>query len=167
MSGIHPASSDSAVERLTEVFGEQSRFRTRRAAEAIGWRITCHCYTHPGSTRPDVWVSNRLWIRVPSRSLESLADGKIYAADEDVDKIDFRTDVSEALLAQWHREHIDGAGALAAISTAPAAIGAAEQRLAEAVSTARKLGLSWAKIGAAAGTSAQAAHDRWAAKTRL
>jgi hypothetical protein len=53
----------------------------------------------------------------------------------------------------------------AAIHDAITAQRAAEAQLDNAVAAARRKGLSWAKIGAAAGVSAQAAHERWASKS--
>jgi hypothetical protein len=43
-----------------------------------------------------------------------------------------------------------------------AELGTAQANLDAAVHTARQRGLSWAKVGAAAGMTAQAAHERWA-----
>jgi hypothetical protein len=42
-----------------------------------------------------------------------------------------------------------------------AELGTAQANLDAAVHTARQRGLSWAKVGAAAGMTAQAAHERW------
>lgn len=62
----------------------------------------------------------------------------------------------------WWNEHINDVDAEAAIKTALAAKRAGEEQLDEAVLRARQKRLSWAKIGAAAEMSAQAAHERWA-----
>lgn len=56
--------------------------------------------------------------------------------------------------------------AVRAIGGAQAALRAAEERLTCTVLTARQSGLTWAKIGAAAGMSTQAAHARWALRAR-
>jgi hypothetical protein len=139
-------------------------YRTRPAGEVIGWRVCCDCSQ---TNRPgyDVWVSKQLWVRVPSKALEDPTAHKLYAVDEDVVDIAERADVANAAWAAWRAEHIDAIDAGAAIHDAVSAQRAADAQLGAAVEAARRKGLSWAKIGAAAGVSAQAAHERWASKT--
>jgi hypothetical protein len=75
-------------------------------------------------------------------------------------------DVYTAGHAIWSSEHINDIDAEAEIRAALAAIRCGEQQLDEAVLQARAKQLSWAKIGAAAEMSAQAAHERWAQRAR-
>ena len=51
------------------------------------------------------------------------------------------------------------------IRAAVAARRAADERLDAAVANARRLGRSWAKIGAVAGMTAQSANERWRNRT--
>lgn len=90
---------------------------------------------------------------------------RIYAADEDVLDV-IGGDAYAAAHDVWQREHIDDIDAETAIKTALSAIRAGEEQLDQAVVRARQNRLSWAKIGAAAQMSAQAAHERWAKRTR-
>lgn len=69
--------------------------------------------------------------------------------------------VEEFAHAEWRR-HLQPHDAAAAVRRAAEAVAEHQQRLEAAVREARRLGLSWEKIGAAAGISRQSAHERWA-----
>jgi hypothetical protein len=145
--------------------GGQPEFATRPAGEVIGWRAMCNCYG-TGDTMPTKhWVSQQLWTRVPSPLRHDPGAFRIYAADEDVLDV-ISGDANTAAHDVWWNEHINDVDAEAAITTALAAIRAGEQQLDRAVMQARTRQLSWAKIGAAAGMSPQAAHERWADRAR-
>lgn len=141
--------------------GGQPEFVTRPAGEVVGWRVTCNCYG-AGDTMPtNRWFSQQLWTRVASPVRHDPDAFRIYAADEDI--LDVTSgDASTAAHDVWWNEHVSDVDAAAAIGAALAAIRAGEEQLDEAVIRARRNRLSWAKIGAAAGMSAQAAHERWA-----
>ena len=98
---------------------------------------------------------------MPSKALEDIAAYKVYAADEDVIDVDLRSDVEEAAREQWRREHVDAIDAGGAVEDAVRSLRTAQANLDAAVRAARRRGLSWAKVGAAAGMTAQAAHERW------
>lgn len=162
--GIGTTGGDIAADAIAVEMLPDCTYRTRPAGEVIGWRVQCHCYQE-GLSGHQTWASRQLWVRVPSKTLEDLAAHKLYAADEDIVDIDLRADVAEAARAQWRAEHIDAIDAGGAIQHALNSVHAAEANLDAAVQAARHRGLSWAKIGAAAGMSAQAAHERWAKTT--
>lgn len=138
----------------------EERYTTRPAAEVIGWRVVCDCRTREdSSTVTNRWTSS-LIQRVPSKALQDIAGGKLYAVDEDVPYVDDTH--YEELVALWRREHVDGLSGLAAISEATSRIAAAEHDLNAAAAAARAGGASWEAIGRAAGMTRQAAHGRWA-----
>jgi len=83
---------------------------------------------------------------------------------DDVDDVD-RGETHNAAYALWRANHIDQLDAAGVIKGALAAVHAAEERLDNAVLSARQAGLSWARIGDAS-MSAQAAHERWASRVR-
>jgi hypothetical protein len=142
--------------------GGDPAFETRPAGEVIGWRIVCNCYM-PGDTMPTKhWSSQQLWTRVASPARHDPYAFRIYAADDEIFDVDATHSAAHDV---WWREHISDIDAEAAIKTAIAAIRAGEQQLDDAVMRARQKRLSWAKIGAAAEMSAQAAHERWAKRT--
>lgn len=136
-------------------------YRCRPAAEVIGWRIICDCYTEPWQMKPTVWIGPQLWKRVPSKALENLSAAKVFATDTDVVDVGWREDVQDATRAYWRREHMAEADAFAAIRTASRSVKEATAALSEAVAAARNAGLSWSKIGEAAEMSGQSAHERW------
>lgn len=141
--------------------GGQAEFATRPAGEVTGWRATCNCYG-AGDTMPTKrWFSQQLWTRVPSPVRHDPDAFRIYAADDDVLDV-ISSDANTAAHDVWWNEHINDVDAVAAIKAALAAIRAGEEQLDQAVVRARQNRLSWAKIGAAAEMSAQAAHERWA-----
>ncbi|MFL0286896.1 hypothetical protein ACJH6J_24015 [Mycobacterium sp. SMC-18] len=140
--------------------GGRPEFQTRPAGEVIGWRVTCNCY-QSGSEAPDHrWFSRQLWTRVPSPTRHDPKAFRIYAADEDVLDV-ISGDANPAAHDVWWRDHISELDAAMAIRVAAEAVRAGEEQLDRAVASARRQNLTWAKIGAAAGMTGQAAHARW------
>jgi hypothetical protein len=90
---------------------------------------------------------------------------RIYADDAHVVDAGAGDDLEDAARRLWRREHIDAIDAAAGIKAAIVAVRSAQDALDDAVRAARSRGLSWAKIGEAAGVSAQAAHERWSKVT--
>jgi hypothetical protein len=145
--------------------GADDTFHTRPAGEVIGWRVVCDCYG-PGDVRPSKrWVSQQLWTRVASPVRHDPNAFRIYVTDERVLDVD-SGDAHSAGHSVWWNEHIGDVDAEADISAAIATIRSGEEQLDRAVMQARKKQLSWAKIGAAAGMSAQSAHERWARRAK-
>jgi hypothetical protein len=147
----------SAVEQL-----DDGSYRSRPAGEVIGWRVVCDCYLHANQRRPNLWISQQLWTRVPSPLQHDPASFRIYVADDDVPDVMYTNDIEDVARDLWRREHIDDLAAAGAVAGAAASVRAAEQQLDVAVLKARDAGLSWAKIGAKVGITAQSAHQRWA-----
>ncbi|OBB95860.1 hypothetical protein [Mycolicibacterium peregrinum] len=138
--------------------GGDGAFHTRPAGEVVGWRIVCNCYS-PGDVMPsNRWFSQQLWARVPSPVQHNPRVFRIYAADDDIYDVDTTEPAARDV---WWNDHINAIDAAAGIAAALAAVRAGETQLDEAVVRARQNRLSWAKIGAAAGMSGQAAHERW------
>lgn len=137
-----------------------TRYVTRPAAEAIGWRVVCDCRLGDQSSVTNTW-SSELIVRVPSSALEDEAAGRIYATDEDV--IDAGDAHHGMFWGIWDEQHIAPLEGLAAIARASAAVASAEADLSKAVGAARANGASWEAIGRAAGMTRQAAHSRWSA----
>ena len=136
------------------------RYTSRPAAEVIGWRAMCDCRANASSSAiTSTWISD-LIVRVPSKSLEDHALGRIFVPDEDMIGVD--DTYFEMFTAIWRREHVDGESALNAITQARRAVSAAERDLEAAVESARSAGESWEAIGRAAGITRQSAHSRWA-----
>lgn len=158
-TGIPPG--HIAIERR-----DDGSWLTYPAGAVIGWRVVCDCYLYANQRTPDRWVSDQLWTRVPSPVQHDPGRFRLYAVDSDVEDISWDDDVEPAARALWRRDHIDEREAVGAISAAVSAVRAAEARLSETVLAGRRTGLSWARIGAAASMSAQAAHARWAQATR-
>lgn len=73
--------------------------------------------------------------------------------------------VEETAHAEWRR-HLAPQQAVAAITAAAAAVAEHQRQLTAAVHEARRCGVSWERIGAAAGISRQSAHERWGASSR-
>lgn len=145
--------------------GGDAAFQTRPAGEVIGWRVVCNCYA-AGHVMPSKrWFSQQLWTRVPSPVRHDPTAFRIYAADDDVLDV-ISGDAHTAGRDVWWNEHISDIDAEAEIGAALAVIRTGEQQLDQAVLQARTKQMSWAKIGAAAGMSAQAAHERWAQRAR-
>jgi len=145
--------------------GGDAAFLTRPAGDVIGWRVFCNCYAAGDSMPTKRWFSQQLWTRVPSPVRHDPNAFRIYAADDDILDV-VSGDVYTAGHAVWSSEHINDIDAEADIRAAVAAIRSGEEQLDEAVLQARAKQLSWAKIGAAAQMSAQAAHERWAQRAR-
>ncbi|QHD88489.1 hypothetical protein GR168_23085 (plasmid) [Gordonia sp. JH63] len=106
------------------------------------------------------WTDPVQWSRVPSASLEDLARHRVFAPDNDV-HADERPEVAEAARAVWQRDHLDPLDVDAELRTAADSRRDADARLDAAVTKARRLGRSWADIGAAAGMTRQSANERW------
>ncbi|OCH82953.1 hypothetical protein BJF87_19885 [Gordonia sp. CNJ-863] len=106
------------------------------------------------------WTDSVQWMRVPSASLEDLARRQVFAPDTDLD-VNVRPEVAEAARAVWQREHLDPIDVDGEIRVAAAARRDADAQLDAAVVKARRLGRSWADIGAAAGMTRQSANERW------
>ncbi|ETA06221.1 hypothetical protein V525_14525 [Gordonia alkanivorans CGMCC 6845] len=133
--------------------------RRRPSAEIVGWRLACNC-ARRSSSEVSTWTDPVQWARVPSASLEDLARHRVFAPDSDV-HADERPEVAEAARAVWQRDHLDPLDVEAEIRAAADARRDAEERLDAAVARARRLGRSWADIGAAAGMTRQSANERW------
>ena len=140
--------------------GEPDVHLTRPAAEAIGWRVMCDCRDQAGNLMPTEkrWMSELL-VRVPSKALEDVPSGRIYATDNDVAYVSEIHD--EAICGLWRSQHADEKDALASISATRDQLANLEQQLTTAVAHARAQGASWEAIGRAAGMSRQSAHERW------
>lgn len=141
----------------------ETRYLTRPAAEAIGWRVVCDCRLGRQSDVTNTW-SSELVVRVPSSALEDEAAGRIYATDEDV--IDAGDTHDRMFWRIWAEQHVAPLEGLAAIARASTAVASAEVELNMAVEAARANGASWEAIGRAAGMTRQAAHGRWSAGPR-
>lgn len=139
--------------------------RTRPSAEIVGWFLRCEC-TERGRRETRHWTSDRAWTRVPSKSLENLAEQKLYVSDEDASSPADRPDVDAAVKAVWQDQHVHPVsidGEIRRVSEARrSSIAAFDTQLDELVARARAVGLSWERIGAAAGMKRASAHERWA-----
>lgn len=135
-------------------------YPTRSAGEVTGWVICCDCSQPDSIGPPTTWVG-QAFTRVPSKALEDLAEGRIYAPDDEVAHVSERADVEDAAVLSWRAEHTLSLEAIAEVAAATAAAHAAADRLDDAVGFARQTGASWAAIGEAAGISRQSAHARW------
>lgn len=118
------------------------------ARHAIGWVGICEC----GWRGP-------IWERVVSPDLHDLTARSVYVPDPDRHG-DPPAEVEAGIHAEW-RNHLPPA-TLTAIRNAAADLATAQGILTAAVARARRDGRSWAEIGAAAGVTRQAAHERWA-----
>lgn len=137
--------------------------RRRPSAEIVGWLLTCNCRRWD-SSEASTWTDPVHWTRVPSASLEDLAHHRVFAPDTDVHANE-RPDVEEAARAVWHRAHLDPINVDDEIRAAAHARREADAQLDAAVTKARRLGRSWAEIGAASGMTRQSAHERWKDRT--
>lgn len=138
--------------------------RRRPSAEIVGWLLRCDCRrwesSDPYSSELSTWADPVQWARVPSASLEDLARHRVFAPDSDV-HADERPEVAEAARAVWQREHLDPINVVDEIRAAVDARRDADELLDAAVAKARRLGRSWADIGAATGMTRQSANERW------
>lgn len=133
--------------------------RRRPSAEIVGWLLSCDCRRWD-SSEVSTWTDPVQWARVPSATLEDLARHRVFAPDTDV-HADERPEVAAAAQAVWRREHLDPIDVDGEIRAAAEARRDADARLDAAVAKARRLGRSWAYIGAAAGMTRQSANERW------
>ncbi len=172
-SGGIPVYGDDGQSQLD---GAGNAVLTRPPAAVVGWRVAC---SHaPASVSDDdlahwygtseFWTGPTVWRRVYSPAEEDLAAGLIHApldADTGSVWVDDRDDVHELMLAEWDTHVIPGEHARS-IRRALAAVTDAARTVDLEVAAARAAGLSWADIGAAAGITRQAAHDRWGPTSR-
>ena len=133
--------------------------RLRPSAEIVGWLLRCDCAPRDSSD-VSTWTDSVQWTRVPSASLEDLTSHRVFAPDTDLD-VNVRHEVAKAARAMWQREHLDPIDVADEIQAAAQARRDADARLDAAVAKARRLGRSWAEIGAAAGMTRQSANERW------
>ncbi|MBN0975100.1 MULTISPECIES: hypothetical protein [Gordonia] len=155
---------DGVDYEVVEIGGRPDGDRRRPSAEIVGWLLRCDCRrwesSDPYSSELSSWTDPVQWARVPSASLEDLARHRVFAPDSDV-HADERPEVAEAARAVWQREHLDPIDVDGEIRAAADARRDADARLDAAVAKARRLGRSWADIGAAAGMTRQSANERW------
>lgn len=138
------------------------------SAEIVGWLLRCDCRrwdsSDPYSSEVSTWTDPIRWTRVPSVSLEDLTHHRVFASDDDV-HADERPEVEEAVRTVWRREHLDPIDVDDEIRAAVTARRDADARLDAAVAKARRIGRSWAEIGAATGMTRQSANERWKDRT--
>ena len=134
-------------------------YPTRSAAEVTGWAICCDCSTLT-SRHPTTWTGP-VFTRVPSPSVESIRELRIFAADDDVPYVGERPDVEENARELWRSEHAFAVDAIAELEAAAEGSVQARLRLDAAVALARHSGASWAAIGRATGMARQSAQERW------
>ena len=137
--------------------------RLRPSAEIVGWLMRCHC-GRSNSSDGSAWTDPVQWTRVPSASLEDLTRHQVFAPDTDLD-VNARPEVAAAAQALWRREHLDPINVDDEIRAAVNARKDADALLDTAVAKARRLGRSWADIGAATGMTRQSANERWKDRT--
>ncbi|WP_171014257.1 hypothetical protein [Gordonia sp. GAMMA] len=135
----------------------------RPSAEIVGWLLRCQCRRWD-SSEFSTWTDPIQWMRVPSAALEDLGRHRVFAPDTDLD-INVRPEVVEAAQGVWRREHLDPIDVDDEIRAALSARRDADAQLDAAVAKARRLGRSWAEIGAATGMSRQSANERWKDRT--
>ncbi|SDT93293.1 hypothetical protein [Gordonia westfalica] len=143
--------------------GRRGKDGLRPSAEIAGWVLRCDCARRTSSD-VSTWTDPVQWARVPSASLEDLVGHRVFAPDTDLD-VNVRPEVAEVARAVWRREHLDPIDVDYEIQAAADARRDADARLDAAVAKARRLGRSWADIGAAAGMTRQSANERWKART--
>ena len=150
---------DGVDHEIVEWSRRQGEDRLRPSAEIVGWRLRCECARRT-SSEVSIWTDPVQWTRVPSASLEDIARHRVFAPDTDTDAHE-RPEVAKAAQAVWRREHLDPIDVDDEIQAAAEARRDADARLDAAVAKARRLGRSWADIGAAAGMTRQSANERW------
>ena len=150
---------DGVDYEIVEHGRRSSEDRLRPRTEIVGWVLRCDC-ARWNSAEMSTWTDPIQWTRVPSASLEDLTRHRVFAPDTDI-HADERPEVEEAARVVWQREHLDPLDVDDEIRAAVAARRVADERLDTAVIRARRLGRSWAKIGVAAGMTAQSANERW------
>ncbi|KSU55664.1 hypothetical protein AS181_19980 [Gordonia sp. SGD-V-85] len=125
--------------------------------------MSCDCASR-SSSEVSTWTDPVQWTRVPSASLEDLARHHVFAPDTDLD-VNVRPEVAAAAQAVWRREHLEPIDIDDEIRAAVDARRDADAQLDAAVAKARRLGRSWADIGAATGMTRQSANGRWKDRT--
>ncbi|WP_208651529.1 hypothetical protein [Gordonia alkanivorans] len=155
---------DGVDYELVETGQRRTGDRRRSSAEIVGWLLRCVCRRRDSSdlysSEVSAWTDPVRWTRVPSASLEDLGQHRVFATDTDLD-VNVRPEVMAAAQAVWRREHLDPIDVVDEIRAAAEARRDADARLDAAVAKARRLGHSWADIGAAAGMTRQSANERW------
>lgn len=116
-------------------------------AEVVGWRGACTCG----------W-QGVMWTRVGSASEEDLGRRRAYIPSSGFS--DPSMAVEEAIEGEW-RAHALPVTLVADVRVAAREYARAGERLTASVAAAKVEGATWADIGAAAGISRQAAHERW------
>lgn len=115
--------------------------------DITGWRALCSC----GWEGP-------LWRRVTDRGTANLLRRRAFVPFLGVASPS--VDVEAAIRSEW-MAHAGPADAVGELKAAAEALKHAQERLNRKVLQARAAGVSWAKIGASAGITRQAAHERW------
>lgn len=179
---IEPAADDEIGRRRAARTWPHLRFRTRPAAEVIGWQIICTC-THPD--RPETTWPGPVIARATTPAEQHLeldvafvtgtslgtsslaaADGleayadeldselveelldqlRIYAADHEVVTVVEHGEVDSAASALWLWLHAGSADQLEPVRRAAREVRTAEQHLADAVTNARRAGITTSRI---------------------
>lgn len=158
-------SIDGPIVMLHDEAGNYTSKEVQRSDDEItAWQLRCDCTSEHSSRRVATW-DGPTWQRAATAAIEDLENGLIYAASGDAAYLSERDDVEEMARARWLAEHVAPLEALDTIRASQAEIAAATQRLDQAVIYARASEQTWAKIGAAAGMSRQAAQERWGSAT--
>lgn len=122
--------------------------------------VCCDCNSNTLLGPASSWIGP-VFTRVPSKTLEILTAGRIFAPDDDIAYAADRQDVRDAAVELWRPEHVFGSDDLTEVEAAAAAASQARLRLDAAAALARHSGASWADIGRAAGMARQSAQERW------
>ena len=154
---------DGVDYEIVETGRHPDKDRLRPKTEIVGWVLSCDCASR-SSSEVSTWTDPVRWTRVPLASLEDLARHQVFAPDTDV-HADERPEVAEAARAVWQREHLDPIDVDGELRAAVTARRDADAQLDAAVAKARRLGRSWAEIGAATGMARQSANERWRDRT--
>lgn len=146
----------------TEIQAEDGSWSwpTRPAAEVSGWVICCDCHTATNFTPASTWTGP-VFTRVPSQTLESIRELRIFAEDDDVPYVGERPEIGDAARELWRIEHAFAVDAITELEAASEASAQARLRLDAAAALARHSGASWADIGRATGMARQSAQERW------
>jgi len=141
--------ADGSLEPLELVPADDDSQRQERvSSDQVRWWIPqCTCG----------WRGT-IWERVTEPELASDATRRGWRPLGDVG--DAPQHVEDSAHAEWCR-HLEPHDAAAAVRRAAEAVAEHQRHLEQAVLEARRIGLSWEKIGTAAGISRQSAHERW------
>lgn len=112
----------------------------------IGWRARCECG----------WTGKQSFARTEDRE-EADDISRFYSEDAFAPE-----SVDEDLYQEW-LAHVRPHELVAPVRVAAKLLADASQALDEAVRSAHEVGVPWPKIGTAAGTTAEAAEERWGA----